>query len=152
MNAEAVREWLVRQPFEPFEVRLSMERSTKPGTPSWLPSDGTKWWWLIPIPTASHTSRWCTSTVSKPCKWLDFQVEGGKERPTPGTRPGHPGSRHHPIFDWRLLGEFEERVEAHVVVGIGALAFVLQKMLPLFAVHLLQKALRAAEQAEPLQR
>lgn len=23
MNAEAVREWLVRQPFEPFELRLS---------------------------------------------------------------------------------------------------------------------------------
>jgi hypothetical protein len=23
MNAEAVREWLTRQPFEPFEIRLS---------------------------------------------------------------------------------------------------------------------------------
>src|ERR1700733_9668038 len=50
------------------------------------------------------------------------------------------------------LGQFEERIEAHVIVGIGALTFVLQKMLPLFAVHLLQKTLRAAEQAEPLQR
>ena len=54
-------------------------------------------------------------------------------------------------FTQSLVRQFEKRIEAHVVVGVGALAFVAEEIFSLLAMHLFQESLRAAEQAEPLQ-
>ena len=68
MNAETIREWLNRRPFEPFELRLSNGEHYQIRHPELLAIGENRMAIVDPGTDRFVHVAWFTSTASKPCK------------------------------------------------------------------------------------